>query len=464
MATGTQPGLSRYRLIITRREASEILLSAQPFRSSLPQVEVINGARLVEQLVASVKRDYRLDTYCLGTNSVAPSPEAPFPDKYAVLEALHKDDKAHTGTMWISLAAASEKALDPADQLTTSSWIADLNRYRAQPEVQPFAKPGWTENLLSWVRGQIEPLGLCTTGRIEQVNASATFSLVRIETTGGSVWFKAAGEPNVHELPISVALHRFFPNYVPRVLGVHPIWNGWLSEDVPGGQPEFTDILAWSAVARALARLQIASVSKVDALVKAGCKDMSFEQLTGQLEPFLARVSELMAVQLSEPPYILRDSELRFLGDRLAGALCDLQRHRIPATLGHLDFNPGNILVSPRKCCFLDWAEGCVAHPFVTFEFLREHWRRGSHGPEALTDRLVRAYLEPWQSFLSPDVLADAMSISPIVAVFACAVNLNVRSPQVPSNPGAAGYFRALARRTYREATKLATRSDSCLA
>jgi hypothetical protein len=227
-------------------------------------------------------------------------------------------------------------------------------------------------------------------------NASPTFSLVRIETTGPAVWFKATGEPNAHELPISIALHRVFPNYVPRILGVHPTWNAWLSEEVPGSTlDDLADIQAWADVAKALAELQIASVTKTNMFLESGCRDLRLPQLVEQIDPFLARMSELMEMQTKQPPQILTDSELSVLGDRLRAAFYELEQYRLPSTLGHLDLNPHNILVSPARCCFLDWAEGCVTHPLFTFEYLREYSRRSLSEPDAVAETLVAAYLHP---------------------------------------------------------------------
>ena len=65
MSTEAQFDTTRYRLVITRRKASEILLSRKPCGASLPQVEVRSGARLAGQLIAQVRCDYHLETYCL---------------------------------------------------------------------------------------------------------------------------------------------------------------------------------------------------------------------------------------------------------------------------------------------------------------------------------------------------------------------------------------------------------------
>jgi len=71
-----------------------------------------------------------------------------------------------------------------------------------------------------------------------------------------------------------------------------------------------------------------------------------------------------MAAQQKQPPPPLTIRELAFLGERLQEAISVLQDFGFPETLGHIDFNPGNILITPARCVFLDWAEACVTHPF----------------------------------------------------------------------------------------------------
>ena len=83
--------------------------------------------------------------------------------------------------------------------------------------------------------------------------------------------------------------------------------------------------------------------------------------------------------QAKRPPEILTEFEINTLGERLCDALEELASLRIPSTLGHLDPNPRNIVVSPGGCCFLDWAAGSVTHPLLTFEYVCEHARRRLH-------------------------------------------------------------------------------------
>jgi Phosphotransferase enzyme family len=465
MATQTQPDRVQYRLIVTRRSATEVLLSKQLPRCALPKLDVPARTRVAEQLVASTMEKYQLETYCLWTGSF-PSPlQDCSPDRYAVMEARHPNDDPPPGTEWIlSATTAPEVMITAADQSAIRISLENLNRYLANPDTGPFARPGWIQELLSWVEDQLEPIGLRLTGGFQQINASPTFSLVRLETTGAAVWFKATGTPNRHELGVSVILHRLFPSHVPRVLGIHPSWNGWLCEEIPG--PALQDLEyvgAWVEAARALAELQISSVDHTQALLESGCSDLRLRQLAEQVDPFLARMSELMALQTKQPPDILANSELSVLGDRLKNALYDLQQFRLPNTLGHRDLNPRNVIVSPSGPCFIDWAEGCVTHPLVTFEYLREHAQHNSSRCDTVVKDLWAAYLRPWQAFFDPEVFSRAAVLSPLLAVFVYAVaGGEWRSPEILQNPSSAGYFRALTRRAFREANRIRARSDRC--
>ena len=228
---------------------------------------------------------------------------------------------------------------------------------------------------------------------------------------------------------------------------------------------QIIDLPVWEHAAGELAELQIASVTKTaDLLETAQLKDLRLPKLAERIDPFLARMSELMAAQEKPNPAPLVDSELRTLADGLKESCALLESFRLPNTLGHIDFNPGNILVSEDRCVFLDWAEACVTNPLVTFEYLREHMTRSRIEKPVASECLIAAYLRPWASFYSPEELRRALALSPLVAVFAYAVaNDSWRSPDLVRDARRAGYFRSLTRRMYREAIGAAERSEPCL-
>lgn len=171
-----------------------------------------------------------------------------------------------------------------------------------------------------------------------------------------------------------------------------------------------------------------------------------------------------MAAQQKPSPAPLAKSELASLQEGLREACELLESFQLPDTLGHIDLNPGNILVSAESCVFLDWAGGCVTNPFLSLEYLRQHWERSLPAGQAVRARITAAYLRPWQALFAPDELRRALAVAPLVAVFAYAVASDQwRSRETLPDGAAAGHLRSLTRRMFREAIRVAERSAPCL-
>jgi Phosphotransferase enzyme family len=456
-------GQDAYRLLITRRTRSEILVVGSGSGWSLPRTEIPSRQRPAEQLTAAIHKSFELKTYCLFVPNLS-SVRAESNANYVVMESVKQNDPAPSGSYWMP-ADVFDRYRDAEEAEAIREALGELNSYATGEKPGPFGKPGWLRELFQWTEEQIAPLGLRLTGNFRQLNASPTFSLMRLETHNVALWFKATGKPNEHELAVALSLARLFPKYVPRVLGIHSAWNGWLSAEAPGIElDEIAECSAWERAAKTLAELQIASIGKCSELLEGECRDLRLTRLSEWVDPFLARMEECMAAQEKPSPVPLVKSELASLQEGLAEGCELLHSFRFPDTLGHIDLNPGNILVSAESCAFLDWAEGCVSHPFLTFEYLRQHMERSSLEGPAVGARITAAYLRPWQAFFSPEELRRALAVAPLVAVFAYAVaNDRWRSPETLRDAAAAGYLRSLTRRMYREAIQVAERSERCL-
>lgn len=454
-----------YRLIVTRRGATELLLHANGPSRCLPQASVRSGERLAVQLVRAVRNNLGLEAYCLFVPRFSFTPEAATQARYAVMESLGQNANAPVSTSWVSTTSTvRETALPDDESERLKSSLEEMGRYVAEPRKRPFAKPGWITELFEWTQGQIDPLELKLTGGFKQLNAGPSFSLVRIETTGPAFWFKATGEPNLHELAVTCTLARLFPSYLPELLSVRPPWNGWLSRECQGETLDTrTDVSAWTRTAETLARLEIASIGKSRELLACGCKDRTLTALATRIDPFLTRTSERMTLQKSEPPAILSSSEIRLLRDELKRACSTLQDLGLPKVLGHIDFNPGNIVISPEKAVFLDWAEGSVVSPFITFCYLREHARRSPIATARTQEQIGHVYLDLWRPLLSRSAIARGMSFSSLMAVFIYALAIDDQtSPGAAESPASAGFLRSLARRMHREAVGIKGRSELC--
>jgi len=450
-----------YRVIVTRRDASEIFLLPNGSEWALPRVEIQPHQRLAEQLTAAVAKAWGIEAYCLFLPKARTS-ESNREARSAVMETVRHNDKSPAGTYWMP-SSAGTRSSNSAEASAIRESLTELDSYVKSEKAGPFAKPAWLRELFLWSQEQIGPLDLRLTGGFKQLNASPTFSLIRLETGQNAVWFKATGEPNRHEFPVTVFLTRHVPAFVPPLVAVHTDWNGWLAWEAPGQSlDECFDVASWEKAAEAFAKLQIQSLGHGSELIDAGCKDLRLCRVAEQIEPFLDRMSEFMAAQQKTEPAALQDAELAFLGAQLKEACALLESLTFPDALGHIDLNPGNILISPEKCTFLDWAEGCVTQPFLTFEYLREHARRCLAEPST-PEKITYAYARPWSRIFSPDSLTKAMTVSPLLAVLAYALaGEKWRSPDTPHDSTLAGYFRSLTRRMHREAKRFAERSEPC--
>jgi aminoglycoside phosphotransferase (APT) family kinase protein len=126
--------------------------------------------------------------------------------------------------------------------------------------------------------------------------------------------------------------------------------------------------------------------------------------------------------------------------------------------------NPGNIIVGPERCLFIDWAEAHVGHPFLTFEYFLAHLRKDYPQVAPFATEFRACYSHAWGSIASPEQIAEIYLYSPLIAVYAYAARSHVwRDSERRKVPGFQGYLRSLTRRMKREADLLQQRRVECL-
>jgi hypothetical protein len=449
-----------YRLIITRRNVSELLCLQDGQHHSLPSVDILRWERAAEQINNAVKARFRFDAYSLFTYPCAPPTSETSSALFQVMECIQPDGQLPPTASWVPLSSL------------TATFFADEEDFRSicnvlRPECVeegPFVKPGWLADLCAWIRQEIEPEKIRLTGNFRQLNTSCFFSLIRFETTGPAVWFKAVGKPNSHEFHIVSVLSTLPEAYLPRIVAFRPEWNAWLMTEAEGTSPNADcDFLTWKTVAARLSELQIASLQETPRLMAAGCRDVGLSALLNSADEFFTTMATLMKQQTKTPPSILSSEELFHLNRQIKKAIRLLAATGIPDALNHLDFHPGNIFVFGDRCTFIDWAEAAIGHPFLTFEYLLEHLRRLCPEYAERHEELASIYASPWERFASPSSVSVSVALAPLSAVFAHAVSTNAwRRPEMLSSPRTAGYFRSLVRRMKREADALEVRSLEC--
>lgn len=454
-----------YRILLLQKNGSELLISGERPPFTLPCVEIPRWERVAENVIAAVRKRYGISAMCLFTPELSATTTDDEPPLYQVMETREARTAAPDETSWLRVNAfLDESFADRQDSVAIADMLRQIAEFQRGETNGPFGRPGWIEELSSWLQREIEQYGLRLSGEFRQLNGSTTFALLRLETNGQAVWFKAVGEPNLREFPISVTLSRLFPGFVPTVIATHPAWHGWLTAEFPSSTlDEVSDACVWQRAARTMAELQVASVEKTDQLLEAGCKDLRVTSLLTLVDPFLEVTSRLMEQQQKTPPPVIERDELRTLGMQIKEALSAWAQLDIPDTLGHLDFNPGNILCSANQCVFLDWAEAYVGPPFLTLEYLREHLVRLRREDINLGADVVKPYETTWRRIVSPEAVSTALDLAPVLAVFAYAAGTEAwRDSAKLREPRIAGYLRSLTRRMHGEMLRLQDRRQLC--
>jgi hypothetical protein len=465
MESTQQSDQATYRAIVLGQGGNELLLKPAGEGFLLLPVEIPRWQRLAENMTVAIRNEWGQEAICLFNPDVSLPITSPNDHNYQVMECFGPA-RPHPGAEWVQVSCLSERTFaDPADQVAVQRSLAECDRDAGAVALGPFARLGWFRELQGWIEEIIGPLGFHLVGRFSQLNASPSFSLVRFETSGPAVWFKAVGDPNLREFPITLALARLLPQYLSPILAARPDWNGWLAQEVEGSNlGETQDAQHWNTAASALAKLQIESIGRCGTLVDSGAHDLRASALLKLVRPFLDAMGQLMEKQTKVPPPVLSRSELVLLGDQIEEALSLSTDFGIPDTLGQLDLNPGNVILSDGHSVFLDWAEAYVGNPFFSLQYLVEHFRRMAGVDATAESGLTGAYTEEWLSLVSPESLSDALAFAPMLAVFAYATVNDTWSDEARlRDPKLAGYLRSLTRRMHREASRLRDRSALCI-
>jgi hypothetical protein len=408
---------NRWRVIITKPGASEIIVVPHGAACDLPEVRVPQNQRLGRNLNAELKRDWKMDVI-----SIVPSklrPKAGDSVRYHLAEPIPADVPLPSGIRWAAVASLTPQSfLIAEDFKAVRGFVEELS---ASPgDHGPFAHLGWFRDVTSWLQNAITPFHFAWSGRFEQFHASPFFSLIRFDTRPRAVWFKAVGEPNTHEFAITRELAERVPRYVPRLLAVRPDWHAWLAEECPGETlDQVSDIALWSRAVRSLAHLQLESISWSRSLLQAGARDLRGVFRRSAVESFFAMVERLLGpmADIVKPDFSVED--LQPMEARMTHLLDLAGNLQVPDTLGHLDLNAGNVIVSSERCAYLDWAEAYVGPPFLALEYLLQTFRKifGRGSPHERP--VVAAYLTVWEAVIPPRDIGEFWGLTPALAIFA---------------------------------------------
>lgn len=288
------------------------------------------------------------------------------------------------------------------DQIANKEHRSILKRWFDTVPVQDWARPGWYDEAVAWIRRY-------TDAPIEQFRVRPTGNVMRV----GDWYFKAVMHGlNEHEPALTQFLAEHFPDNIPTVEAVH-LERGWfLQHDAGIAIREFNDLDQWAAAIRHYARLQ--QQADVEAISALGVKDRSLEVLPALYER-IVNVPDLWVADAEEdaiPPDKL--AEVKTYRPQVERICQQLGTYNIPMALHHDDFSGANILLKDDRINFIDWGESYITHPFCSlFIFLRYAayvFKLKSDDP-ALA-HLRDAYLLEWRDYGSLSELVDAYKLA----------------------------------------------------
>jgi hypothetical protein len=447
-----------FRLILTRNKNSEIFLLKQGGFCRLPEIVIPRKQRVAPHLNATVREKWGMVTVCLFNPQVGIIHAHEPRSHYQVLEAVNSSCCAPNGAVWVPSSSLKDLVFQrDMDRATLWSAISQAHAHDRDNSICTFAGSGWFDELMGWIQNHLDIHGLKLTNNWTQYNIGPSFCLIRCETSGTAVWFKAVGNPNLREYAITMKVAQLCPAYLPKIIATHAGWHGWLALEAIGQHLDnVRDLQCWSNTAISLASLQLETTASSDALLAAGCIDLRLARLYELIEPFLHTVDQLMAVQSATYPPILTLSDLEGMQRKLKFACRELQALGFPDTLGQTDLNPGNVIASVDQSVFIDWAQANVSHPFFSFEYLLALLKRLHPDCESWSSYITEAYSRPWRQTYSTELVTRALQLTPMVAAFAFAV----ASPGWQDGTSGlelslAKLLRAIARRIHREAQRI---------
>jgi len=320
------------------------------------------------------------------------------------------------GTRWVELGdlAVTEPA---ALSSVLRAWFAEQESGEIPKLRPPWERRGWFEEAASWILSECARLGCAPSGAVEQVKAAWSLScILRINTSAGTLYFKADFAKPPSEPGIIEALARRWPCNVPSVVAADH-QRGWmLMRDFGQRWLEREPIASWLTANRTLSAIQLACSTDLEPWWRLGCPDFRIPALIAHMDRLL---TDPAALRIGEPGGLTEAEagRLRQLTPRLRDMLGELTEIPIPASIVQQDFRLDNIVMSGRSYVFYDWSDTVIGHPFFSCCRFLDYIQYAPHPGRSLSleeqkRRVGEAYLEPWTGILGRTDLKRAFKLA----------------------------------------------------
>lgn len=381
-------------LIIPHPTRAQILVQQNAEQWRLPTIPFAEErGDLLRRIQAELQWHFGLDTWVV-RQLFEQNEEAQHSVYYTfLLEHDNLDWQPPALLRWLDIPAFAQVQLAyPEQREVIECCLQEIASGLIPQQRARWEQPGWVRTVDAWIRQQLQQLGTPATGPLEQVKQWCLSAILRIPTTEGWVYCKAANGSKlmVNEAVLTQRLAQLFPATMPQPLALEPTRDWLLLADFGAEIGWGAAIETREAALIAFAELQIASAAQVNELLTAGCIDRRLSKLAAEIVPL---VNDPLALALLTPE---QQQRVLKLAPRLTELCEQMATYHVPATLVHGDLHMSNIARRGTGFVFFDWSDACVAHPFLDMiAILHEK-------DIALQTRLRDAYLAAWTPYESP--------------------------------------------------------------
>ena len=269
-----------------------------------------------------------------------------------------------------------------------------------------WASPAWLEEATDWIDVQLAIAGSRRTGPVEQPHLRPWATALRVPTTGGTVWLKAAAPATSFEIALYELLAREVPGHVLGPLAVDA-GRDWVL--LPDGGTRLGDRVGSEDLAAALcevlpqyAELQRALAPSADAILALGAPDMRPQVMPQLFDEAMEATAGLAGRSDVHERLAARRGDVAEWCARLADAPG-------PVSLDHNDLHAWNVL-GAGTYRFYDWGDSVVAHAIASLLLPLTDVRNQADDDAAL--RLRDAYLEAWSDLAPHAELVETLELA----------------------------------------------------
>jgi hypothetical protein len=261
--------------------------------------------------------------------------------------------------------------------------------------------PGWRDEVAAFVDRVAASDGFERVGEPEAIRIWSLSAVLRFPVLRAGrpqdLWFKATCDGFHGEPALTAAVCRLEPDLMPQVVAVDAERAWMLMEPIPHADDD-THFSHAPDIARALARLQLETLSDTEHLMAAGAPHRGLDATLEWLHTVVHDSVELprMAPELRETVVEMEP----WLADQLR----ELWSLGLPDALAHGDLHLGNVAWVDGSPLFFDWTDLCVTHPYLDARHLADSAHET--GGEQARQAVWAAYVEPWRQAF-PDVDHD---------------------------------------------------------